>query len=745
MIPVFAGIIELRRSFAAKPPRFVAYPVYLGRAFAKSAVYGCAVMARKSTATTSAALCALMCAMSSAAVSQNSDAFPFMDQVERTSDLTGQLGRYLTMLADNPNNVEALTGAGRTALDLDDADAALGFFVRANELSPRNGRVKAGLGGALVRLERPLEAMQQFREAERLGARLIDYAADRGFAYDLLGQPSLAQSDYRLAMERGATPMLRKRLAISLAISGDQAGALQVLDPLLRDQDMTAWRTRAFVIGLTGDVRDAVEAASVSMPRRELAILTPYLGRLPELSDAGKAQAVHFGNFPTSGDGPRYALSDFPDLAAAGTPGAGLVPQGAALGQPSEAQQRRETRREQRRRERREAVARRVAARDNQTRRRPGRSAPVEVAQAPAPPPPPPPPPPAPPPPPPPAPPPPPPPAPVETRQAEASVPRPGFSSTPVRETQTAEISAPAPRSSGVAVTPSRFSLADLEADLRSQAERERAAERRAAAAAEPPPESLLPDALAALTPAARPPSPPPTAAPVQRAVANAIPPETAVEAANPARHWVQLATGPSQDGMRFTYRRYARANAIFADQEGWYAPLGRTNRLLVGPFDSGTEAQEFINTLAEVGIESLRWRSPEGETVVRLYREGASPQPTPEAMAAGSMMAPAEEEEAPAAAPSHPARYWAQVAIGRERSALRFTYRQFSRRAPNAFGGQTGWFTPLNATNRLLVGPFDSRALAQAFLDAIEQEGDIEGLTYRSSDGQEVTRLNPQ
>ena len=318
----------------------------------------------------------------------------------------------------------------------------------------------------------------------------------------------------------------------------------------------------------------------------------------------------------------------------------------------------------------------------------------------------------------------------------------------PARETQTAETNTQAPAPSGVAVTPSRFSLADLEADLRSQAERERAAERRAAAAAEPRPESLLPNALAALSPAPPPPSPPPSrasAAPVQRAVVGAASPETALEAANPARHWVQLATGPSQDGMRFTYRRYARANAIFADQEGWYAPLGRTNRLLVGPFDSGTEAQDFINTLSEVGIESLRWRSAEGETVVRLYREGSSPQPTAEAMAAGSTMAPAEDEEAPAAAPSHPARHWAQVAIGRERSALRFTYRQFSRRAPNAFGGQTGWFTPLNATNRLLVGPFDSRAQAQAFLDAVAQEGEIEGLTYRSSDGQEVTRLNPQ
>jgi hypothetical protein len=203
----------------------------------------------------------------------------------------------------------------------------------------------------------------------------------------------------------------------------------------------------------------------------------------------------------------------------------------------------------------------------------------------------------------------------------------------------------------------------------------------------------------------------------------------------------VQLATGPTQDGMRFTYRRYARANAVFAGREGWYTPLGQTNRLLVGPFDSGAEAQAFINTLSEAGVEALRWRSPEGQAVVRLYREGGSPQPTEAAMAGGTTDAAPE----PDAAPAHPARTWAQVAIGREQSALRFTYRQFSRRAPNAFEGKTGWFTPWNATNRLLVGPFDSRAEAQAFLDAIAAEGEIDGHTFRSAEGQEVTRLDPR
>ncbi|MBC7987588.1 MAG: SPOR domain-containing protein, partial [Sphingomonadaceae bacterium] len=89
-----------------------------------------------------------------------------------------------------------------------------------------------------------------------------------------------------------------------------------------------------------------------------------------------------------------------------------------------------------------------------------------------------------------------------------------------------------------------------------------------------------------------------------------------------------------------------------------------------------------------------------------------------------------------------HPARHWAQVAVGQQEEALRFTYRQFARRAPRGFAGKTGWLTPWGQTNRLLVGPFETRAAAQAFLDAIEQEAQIEGLTFESSNGQEVERL---
>lgn len=196
---------------------------------------------------------------------------------------------------------------------------------------------------------------------------------------------------------------------------------------------------------------------------------------------------------------------------------------------------------------------------------------------------------------------------------------------------------------------------------------------------------------------------------------------------------------------MRFTYRQYARANAAFQGREGWTTPLGRTNRLLVGPFVSGRDADSFVAALRANNIDSYRWRSEAGQEIARLYEAGQSPQPTAEAMARPAGATAAEEAAPEPAAASHPARQWAQVAIGQDVSALRFTYRQFTRAAPQAFEGKTGWFTPLNQTNRLLVGPFDNRAAAQAFLDAAREEGDIQGLLFRSSEGQEVERLSPR
>ena len=208
------------------------------------------------------------------------------------------LARYLRVLARDPGDLEALSGAGGAALAVGDADAAINFYVRAEKISPRDGRIKAGLGSALVQKEQPRAALRLFDTATDLGVPPIDVALDRGLAYDLRGDNKKAQAEYALVTRTRPDPEATRRLALSLAMSGDKAGALAILDPLLRKRDIAAWRARAFVLAMTGDSPGAEAAAYAVLPRYQADALKPFLARLSSLKPAEKAAAVHFGHFP---------------------------------------------------------------------------------------------------------------------------------------------------------------------------------------------------------------------------------------------------------------------------------------------------------------------------------------------------------------------------------------------------------------------------------------------------------------
>lgn len=209
------------------------------------------------------------------------------------------LARYLRVLARDPGDLDALSGAGSAALAVGDADAAINFYVRAEKISPRDGRVKAGLGSALVQKEQPRAALRLFDTATDLGVAPYEVALDRGLAYDLRGDNRKAQAEYMLLLRiRPNEAEASRRLALSLAMSGDRAGALAILDPLLRKRDIPAWRARAFVLAMTGDSAGAQAAAYAVLPRYQADALKPFLERLPSLKSPEKAAAVHFGHFP---------------------------------------------------------------------------------------------------------------------------------------------------------------------------------------------------------------------------------------------------------------------------------------------------------------------------------------------------------------------------------------------------------------------------------------------------------------
>ena len=90
---------------------------------------------------------------------------------------------------------------------------------------------------------------------------------------------------------------------------------------------------------------------------------------------------------------------------------------------------------------------------------------------------------------------------------------------------------------------------------------------------------------------------------------------------------------------------------------------------------------------------------------------------------------------------PKHPKRYWVQVAGGANRTDLSKEWKRLSVEAPAIFKGKQGWWTPLNATNRLLTGPFGSAGEAQAFVNTLAKNK-LSGFSFTSPEGQEVTKL---
>jgi Flp pilus assembly protein TadD len=210
------------------------------------------------------------------------------------------LARNVRILTDSPKNFAALVAAGKAALQLGETQAAAGFFGRAGEVSPTSPLPQAGIGAALTATGDPQGALTYFARALHYGATVTSIGSDRGLAYDLLGNQVAAQTDYRAALYGADRDEARRRLALSLAISGQKSLALSTLQPLVQRRDIGAQRVRALVLAVDGDLAGAKAALDYTMPGAS-ARMDPFFRRLPALTSAQKAAAVNLGIFPESG------------------------------------------------------------------------------------------------------------------------------------------------------------------------------------------------------------------------------------------------------------------------------------------------------------------------------------------------------------------------------------------------------------------------------------------------------------
>lgn len=512
------------------------------------------------------------------------------------------LNTALDALADTPNDVSALLRAGWASLKLGDTQASLGFFRRADRAAPANGEAKAGEASAMLRLHDPVSAVKLFAAAEGSGAPMARYAGDRGLALDLVGQNVAAQRNYRLALAQNNDPEIVRRLALSQAISGDERAAEATLLPLLKQQDLSAYRTRAFALAILGKGEEAVSIAEKLLPADLSSRMAPYLRYMPRLTRAQQAAAANLGEFPPASeigrDDPQIAVlsaqNPTPPIAERG-PDSRLVPAGKPLGRSERSSG-------DRRKQRREKADKRKDDGDDK-----GHVsvtyAPLpqaKAAAAPA------------------VPPPPPPPtvhaavqqssAPVPDRNASApeeTAARPvvvaSLDQQPASTLPAAGVDQPPRPSLSISQPPivraatKSVSLADAFADFATD---ELPAVRKTPGAVD----------ITKIKPIRETPKPEP------RKVAKPKPP------ANPSRFWVQIGTGRNLKALAFTWRRLSkRAGALLAKHAGYTAKWGETRRLLTGPYKSEDEAQDAVAALKKKGFDSFEFTSDEGEEVVPL------------------------------------------------------------------------------------------------------------------------------
>jgi cell division protein FtsN len=85
--------------------------------------------------------------------------------------------------------------------------------------------------------------------------------------------------------------------------------------------------------------------------------------------------------------------------------------------------------------------------------------------------------------------------------------------------------------------------------------------------------------------------------------------------------YWVQLAGGSNQDRMSTEYRKLSvEAGKLLKSRSGYVTTGKDYFRLLVGPFDSKSDSQAFVNKLAKEGVDGFSWtRTPAQIKVEKL------------------------------------------------------------------------------------------------------------------------------
>ncbi|WP_311268477.1 tetratricopeptide repeat protein [Sphingobium sp. WCS2017Hpa-17] len=623
-----------------------------------------------------------------------------LDQSQLVRPLgAADLNANLAKLASNPRDVAALIGAGEAALALDDPRAAAGFYARADAIESGNGRIKAGLARVMLKMQNPTEALRLFDQAARLGYPDTTIQSDRGLAKDMTGDQAGAQRDYQAALQR--TPNddeLVRRYAASLGIAGQVAASDKILEPLLYKSDRAAWRYKAFILAMNNKQTEAQKVAQQTMPAQLAGAITPYMQKMPYLTAAQKAAAVHFGHFPQQIGTSIAVITPTPPAPGIAVPDSKPVTVAAATPEKTKPLSRSEQRRQQR------EAARQARAERLAVARRPAQT---QVAQAETKPP-----------------------VPQSARQPMLQQPAPQPSRTapapqarpqiqPLPETRT-----PEPKPATPPVRQATAPNATVQGPPAPGFDSIETSAPRATSPQNPPSSSgsqLNAITLAqAPTPTPPMPTPPTSAASTSAASAPATPaPEETPPAAAPPAPVPQPSAATQQP-----------------DPE-----MVRTLADIIHAIDvPDTERQSSVAAVDLNEVAALQAaRRAERQAAAKTAADKAKKDAAAKAKAEADAKARAEAEEKKRLA-ANPSRNWLQVGVGQSKGALGFTMKGL-RKKYTILAPQGAWSASWGRTNRLLVGPFASFTRAKELEASLKKDG-ADVFAWRSEAGEVVEKL---
>ena len=92
---------------------------------------------------------------------------------------------------------------------------------------------------------------------------------------------------------------------------------------------------------------------------------------------------------------------------------------------------------------------------------------------------------------------------------------------------------------------------------------------------------------------------------------------EAAEKKANPARLWVQIATGANPKALATDFGTFAKKSPdLFKGKAGATTEWGKTRRLLVGPFKDRKAAQDWLADYKKAGGDGFLFNSEAGQSV---------------------------------------------------------------------------------------------------------------------------------